>query len=79
MVTQDVEAGPAQPTIPEALDAALSRVLDAQGQKALKQAFAALLAERDHSERRKREWKLFDAWTTPIKSARSPAMKISSG
>lgn len=69
MATQDHDAGSAPAPLPEALRAALARVQDPLGQKALTQAFAALLAERDRDRERyrQREWKLFGALDYALK------------
>lgn len=61
MGTQDVEAGSAPAPLPDGLRAALARVRGPKGRKTLARAFAALLAERDLNERRRREWMLFGA------------------
>lgn len=67
MANHDVDAGSGAAPLSEALRAALARVRDPLGQKALTQAFAALLAERDRDQYRRREWKLFGALDYALK------------
>lgn len=61
MATQDVDASSTPAPLPEAISAALARVREPKGRKALAQAFAVLFAERDPNEYRRREWMLYGA------------------